>query len=166
MGIALLPGILIGATLGTMLGYCKFRSPIIGAVFGACLGGVVMHFIAVGPKAIHGVESPEEFEKQVLSASGPVLVDFYANWCPPCRKLAPTIEALAVEFKGRAKVAKVNVDDGRQLAALYGIRSIPTVIVFLDGQPVARATGNRPASHCRQMLDDALASQRSSPAAD
>jgi thioredoxin 1 len=160
----LIPGILVGATLGTLLGHFKFRSPIAGAVLGACLGAVAFHFITVGPKSVGGVESPEEFDKEVLSAPGPVLVDFYADWCPPCRKLAPTIEALAVEFKGRVKVVKVNVDDARQLAARYGIRSIPTVMVFLDGEPVAQTTGNRPASRYRQMLEEALASQRSAAA--
>ena len=162
----LIPGILIGATLGTLLGYFKFRSPIAGAVLGACLGAVALHFIAVGPKSIGGVESPEEFDKEVLSASGPVMVDFYADWCPPCRKLAPTVEALAAEFKGRVKVVKVNVSAARQLAARYGIRSIPTVMVFLDGEPVARTTGCHPASQYRRMLDKALASQRSAAAAD
>jgi len=159
MLIALMPGILVGATLGALLGYFKFRTPIFGAILGACMGAVVFRFAVVGPGAVGGVASAAQFDEQVLSAGGPVLVDFYADWCGPCRKLAPTIKALADEYEGRAKVVKVNVDDGRQIAARYGIRSIPTVILFVGGEPVARTTGCRPASEYRRMLDDALAAQ-------
>ena len=81
------------------------------------------------------------FPCDVLNSSHPVLVDFWAPWCGPCRVLAPTIEELAVEFDGQATVGKVNVDDNPHLAAQYGIRSIPTVLLFQEGQVVDQTVG-------------------------
>jgi thioredoxin len=81
------------------------------------------------------------FPRDVLNSLQPVLVDFWAPWCGPCRVLAPTIEELAGEFAGQATVGKVNVDDNPQLAAQYGIRSIPTVLLFKAGQVVDQTVG-------------------------
>jgi thioredoxin 1 len=74
------------------------------------------------------------FEKEVLKANQPVLVDFWAAWCGPCRMIAPTVEALANEYAGKAKVAKVNVDENQSTPMQYNIRGIPTLLLFKDGQ--------------------------------
>ncbi len=81
------------------------------------------------------------FEELVLNADKPVLVDFWATWCMPCRMLAPTIEEIAEEAEGRAYVGKVNVDEEGELAMKYGVRSIPTLIFFENGKEVNRMVG-------------------------
>ena len=86
----------------------------------------------------------ENFEKEVLQSDKPVLVDFWAVWCGPCKMLTPTIEQLASEFEGKAKVGKVNVDENQSLAARYGIMSIPTVMIFKDGKVVEQFIGVQP----------------------
>jgi len=81
------------------------------------------------------------FDSEVLNSSTPVLVDFWASWCGPCRMLAPIIENLANEYAGKLKVGKVNVDDEGLLASEYGIVSIPTVIIFVNGKIVEKIVG-------------------------
>ena len=100
----------------------------------------------------YGTLSAAHFPRDVLNSSQPVLVDFWAPWCSPCRLLAPTIEELAIEFGGQATVGKVNVDDNPQLAAQYGIRSIPTVLLFKEGQVVDQTVGVVP----KQVLAEKL----------
>lgn len=79
-----------------------------------------------------------EFEEKVLNSSTPVLVDFWAEWCGPCKAIAPTIDEIATEFDGKAQVYKVDVDSNQQLAMDYGIMTIPALIFFKDGKEVAR----------------------------
>jgi thioredoxin 2 len=88
--------------------------------------------------------SEEDFDKSVLGASAPVLVDFYADWCAPCRMVAPFVDEIAQANVGKLLVGKVDTDRAQQVAARYGIRSIPTLIVFRDGQEVERSVGFEP----------------------
>ena len=92
------------------------------------------------------------FENEVLKSDKPVLVDFWATWCGPCRMLSPVISELAEEYEGRVKVGKVNVDEQQELAMKYRVASIPTVILFKDGQPVQTSVGARPKSQLEAML--------------
>jgi thioredoxin 1 len=81
------------------------------------------------------------FEQDVLKSDGPVLVDFTATWCGPCKMLAPIVEKLADEFEGKVRVGKCDIDDAPGIAAKYGIRSVPTVMVFAKGQKIGQHTG-------------------------
>ena len=83
----------------------------------------------------------DTFNSVVLEQQQPVLVDFYADWCGPCKTIAPAIEAVADSFADRLRVAKVNVDDNPELATRYGVRGIPTLVVFKNGEPVDSVTG-------------------------
>jgi len=88
----------------------------------------------------------ENFKEEVIKSKIPVLVDFYADWCGPCKMLAPTIEQIATEFEGKWKVCKLNVDEAPGAAGEYGVQSIPTLLFFKDGQVVDQAMGFRPKS--------------------
>jgi len=88
-----------------------------------------------------GEVNDQNFEEQVLKSSQPVLVDFWAEWCGPCRQLAPTLEAVAKKYEGSARVVKLNVDDSGATAQRYGVRGIPTLILFKDGNEQERIIG-------------------------
>lgn len=96
------------------------------------------------------------FKSEVLESAEPVLVDFWAPWCGPCRMLMPTVEQLAGEYAGRVKIGKVNTDDNQETAASFGITSIPTVILFKNGQLVDKVVGAPPKQHFVNMIDKAL----------
>jgi thioredoxin 1 len=93
-----------------------------------------------------------QFRQEVLEAAQPVLVDFAAAWCAPCRALAPVLEQLAVEYRGRVKVAQVDVDDNQVVAQTYGVRALPTLLLFKGGRVVEQLVGAVP----RTRLEDAL----------
>lgn len=95
------------------------------------------------------------FESEVLRSREPVLLDFWATWCPPCRMLSPVIEEIAKEYAGRAKVGKVNVDEEPELAAMFRVENIPTVVVMKDGKIAETAVGYRPKEQIAGMLDRA-----------
>ena len=94
------------------------------------------------------------FESEVLRSDQPVLVDFYADWCGPCRMLAPVLEEIAREYEGGVKVGKVNVDEQMELAQKFGVSSIPLLVVFTDGQPMAKSLGYRPKEEIVNLLKD------------
>lgn len=95
----------------------------------------------------------QNFEAEVLKSSQPVLVDFWAEWCPPCRALAPTIDKLADAYAGKVKVGKVDTDSAREVAMKYRIQSIPTVLVFKNGQVQQTFVGLRQERDYREALD-------------
>jgi thioredoxin 1 len=97
----------------------------------------------------------DNFDTEVLKSSQPVLVDFWAEWCMPCRMLAPTIEKIAKEYVGKVKVGKVDTDANREVSIKYGISAIPTVILFKDGQVAQKFVGLRPEKDFREALDAA-----------
>ena len=96
------------------------------------------------------------FEAKVLKAQGPVLVDFWAEWCGPCKAVAPALEELAVELKGKLTVAKVDIDDNPASPNAYGVRGIPTMILFKDGQPAATKVGAEPKTALKAWLEGQL----------
>jgi thioredoxin 1 len=96
--------------------------------------------------------SDDKFEAEVLKSSEPVLVDFWAPWCGPCRMIAPVVEELANENSGKLKVAKINIDDSPNTAQAYGVNSIPTLMIFKDGEVVDRFVGVQP----KNRLQDAI----------
>ena len=92
------------------------------------------------------------FADEVLNSDKPVLVDFWATWCGPCRMVAPIVEEIARELEGSVKVGKVDVDENQALAIEYGVASIPTLMVFKNGQPVHTLVGARPKAQILEML--------------
>ena len=96
----------------------------------------------------------ENFENEVMKSDIPVLIDFWATWCGPCRMMGPIIEQLAEEYEGKAKVGKVNVDEEGELSQAFGVMSIPTIVLIKDGKVVKQAVGARPKAEVEAMLQE------------
>ena len=98
----------------------------------------------------------ENFEEMVLNSDKPVLVDFWAEWCGPCRMVGPIVDELHTEYEGKAIVGKVNVDDQQEISAKYGIRNIPTILFFIGGEIVDKNVGVAPKSDLANKIDALL----------
>jgi thioredoxin 1 len=96
------------------------------------------------------------FDQIVLQSKTPVMVDFWAVWCGPCRMVEPIVEELAGEYDGKVTVARLNVDENMRTASQYGIMSIPTLLIFKDGAPVSNIVGFRPKAELKRSLDAVL----------
>ncbi len=99
----------------------------------------------------------QNFPAEIIGSEQPVLVDFWAEWCGPCKMLGPVLDELATEYAGKAKVAKVNIDDYQDLARQFGIRSIPTLLIFKGGQVVEQSVGLKSKKDLKASLDRAIA---------
>lgn len=98
----------------------------------------------------------DSFEEDVLNSDKPVLVDFWAEWCGPCRMVGPVVEELAGEYEGKAKIGKVNVDENSEISTKYGIRSIPSLLIFKNGEVVDQIVGAVPKNQLKKQLDAQL----------
>lgn len=101
----------------------------------------------------------QDFSERVLKSSTPVVVDFWAAWCGPCRMIAPILEELAPEYQGKLVVAKLNVDENPATPSQFGIRGIPTLIAFKNGRPIDQLIGAVPKPHLKQFFDRVLSAQ-------
>lgn len=162
------PMILLCSLLGAGLGYIgqyfrpirelrisiwhsAFAGALLATVWVVCLTPISLE--AAAPAKPVKIHSFADFETHVLNADQPVLVDFYADYCPPCRRLAPTMDRLAKDYQGRALIAKVDVQQLPQLAQQYGISGIPAVLFFQQGQEMERLIGQQAKSNYAQVLN-------------
>ncbi len=98
----------------------------------------------------------ETFDNEVLKSGTPVLVDFSATWCGPCKALAPTLESLSQDYQGKVKFVMVDIDEARNTAVRFNVMSVPTVMIFRGGEVVGQVVGNRPRTDIANLLDNAL----------
>ena|SRR3990172_7974322 len=98
----------------------------------------------------------ENFEDEVIKSDKPVLIDFWATWCGPCRMIAPIVEELATEYEGKAKIGKLDVDSNQQTSIKYGVRSIPTLLIFKDGEVIETIIGAVPKKNIVEKLNSVI----------
>ncbi len=97
-----------------------------------------------------------EFENKVINADGLILVDFWAEWCGPCKQIAPVLDELSEEYAGKLSIVKIDIDENPEAPTTYGVRSIPTMILFQDGQATATKIGAAPKSQIKDWIDESL----------
>lgn len=110
------------------------------------------------------VLNDENFASEVLSSRLPVMVDFYATWCGPCKTLSPIVEKLAAEYDGKLKVGKLNIDEAPQTPSQFGVRAVPTLIFYKGGKAVHTVVGLKREGELRKLIDDLVASAPARPA--
>ena len=163
--------LICGAAIGAAMGYfgkcsngqCPLTAnPVRGAVWGFFLALIMVYPLIMNafrkpvpesPNVIH-IKSPEELQAIISKPGSVCLIDFYADWCGPCRALAPTINKLADDFKDKASIIKINVDDFSSLAQQYGANSIPTVIITSEGKQVEKMVGINSYNTYAQLLKE------------
>src|SRR5262252_3026440 len=101
--------------------------------------------------------TPDNFQSEVTQSTVPVLVDFWAEWCGPCKMIAPVLDELATEYQGKAKIGKVNIDEHQGLAAQFGVRAIPTLLIIKNGQVAEQMVGAKSKRDLKASLDKAIA---------
>ena len=126
------------------------------SVFGAILGVVAVTVVFRASPAVAALATVGDFNKKVVRAEKPVVVDFYADWCPPCRQMKPILENLAGEYAGKIVFYKVDVVEAPRLAAAHGVRGIPMFLFYRDGRKVGQLVGGMPESMLRQALESLL----------
>lgn len=173
-------GALLGSTRSCETGGCPLTAtPLRGAIYGAVMAGLVGLAVLGLPRGRGGsaataaplsphliaVSTSADFEAEVLKAEGVVVVDFYADWCGPCRRLMPVMSELADEWAGSVKVVKVNVDEAGDVARAYGVSSIPDVRIFRDGEQQEHLVGGRDKAEYVAIVDRLRPAPAAAPAA-
>ena len=165
-------GILIGAVIGSVVGHfgkCStgacpltanpFRGALWGGVLGLLFSMSFPHMPArsvASSENVHAIQTEDEFRSQALGSNRLCLVDFFADWCGPCNKLLPTINAVADRYAGKVYVCRVNVDKLDSLARQYDVQAIPKVVLFKNGRPIDQVEGVESERFYRAMLDASL----------